>query len=140
MVDVTPSSCDVEGPAGVRRALSYEAQHPQKCRVLLHPVVHLTVTPPGGRKIDGEYQHLRACGNGSFNHAFDEAAVFEHIELEPRGNAGLQRDLVHIAHPHGRQRKRNPAAFAALAALTSPRLEYIPAIPTGPRTTGNDIA
>lgn len=33
-----------------------------------------------------------------------------------------------------------PTAFAALAALTSPRLEYIPAIPTGPRTTGSDIA
>jgi hypothetical protein len=32
-----------------------------------------------------------------------------------------------------------PTAFAALAALTSPRLEYIPAIPTGPRTTGSDI-
>jgi hypothetical protein len=29
---------------------------------------------------------------------------------------------------------------AALAALTSPRLEYIPAIPTDPRMTGSDMA
>ena len=92
----------------MRRALSYEPKHPQNRRAFLHPVVHLAVTPPGGRKIDGEYQHLRTCRNGSFDHALDETTVFEHVELEPRGNTGLLRNLVHIAPPHGRQRKRNP--------------------------------
>jgi len=41
----------------------------------------------------------------------DETAVFEHVELEPRGNAGLLRDLMHVAHSHGRQ----PEDFAVFS-------------------------
>jgi len=44
-------------------------------------------------------------------------AIVEHVELEPGRDARPLRDLVHIAHPHGRQRKRNANRLRRIGSL-----------------------
>ena len=96
-----------------------------------HAGAHVAIAGAGHRQVDGEDQHRATARGGAGQHVGHEAAVLEHVELEP----GRLRSLGHLVDvADGRRVERRngtPAAFAAVAACASPRRAYMPAMPTG---------
>ncbi|MCY1361601.1 hypothetical protein D9M69_482710 [compost metagenome] len=91
---------DVERPARVGHGLQHAAHGGVRAA---HPGMRVAVAGAGHRHVDGEHQGGHPGGLGALQGVAHEAAVFQHVELEPHRPVDGRRDFLDWAHRHGGQ-------------------------------------
>ena len=70
-----------------------------------HARMRIAIARAGQRHVDREYQGLDAGGLGAFQHIAHEAAILEHVELEPDRARALRLHFFERADRHGGKRE-----------------------------------
>ncbi|QNM59005.1 hypothetical protein XHV734_0142 [Xanthomonas hortorum pv. vitians] len=111
----------VPGPARMRHRLQHA---PQRCVGPAHARVRIAVARPRRGHVHGEHQRGDASCLGALQRIAHEAAVLEHVQLEPHRPLDRRRHFFDRAHRHRGQRKRNPPRRRRTRRLyfTTPRV------------------
>ena len=98
--------------------MSHGLQHAAQRRVrAAHAGVGITVAGAGHGHVDGEHQGRAASGLGAFQGVLHEAAIFQHVELEPHRPVDGRCHFLDRAHRDGGQGKGNALGRCRLGCL-----------------------
>ena len=105
---------DIPGPLRVSHGLQHAAQRRVRAA---HAGVGVAVTGAGYGHVHGKHQGRAAGSLGSLQGVLHEAAVFQHVELEPHRPVDGRRHFLDRAHRHGGQGKGNTLGRCRLGGL-----------------------